>query len=635
MLAGCSGGGSNGRLRGNPGTVEGVVTDRNGGAVAGVNVVAGANSTTTAADGSYSIAVSSSDERAVIELTAAGFFKQQVGVRLSPTAATSVKNVLLPRTKVGVIDDATGGYIQAAGIGAAFQPGSFFVAADNSKPAKVNIFAAYVNPDDPNFGAMMPGGDFKANAPAPIGGAPAPTGGAGAGGASAGGASAGGGASVGGRPGAGAPPAGSQGVLSSFGALVVEAEDDAGREVKLSSLSEFCIDIPASMLSNAPVTMPIWVLGTTTATWEQTTIGIRQDDQYCFEADILATFNCDIFQRMAFVQGRLCDSDGKPLPSTQLAINNEEIDSTQISFMTDALGNYSVAVGSGTDFTLELDAEGISELVCALCPGDTKVVDLGNCAAGDAGAAASPVQDCSGNSCYDNSAFTAAANAVVCNDQQAAGADAPETLTLELGRRQGTFQFTYDMQTQKDRMEVLYEGRVVHDTGCQSGGTTVNLTYAGNATTIAVRVSPNCEGGSGTAWDFSVSCPRLIPGTNMNPGTGGAGGGGSGGAGGGPAVGGSGGGPGAGGSAGVGGGPGAGGPQTCADYVALTATYSSTSGCPDGWLSACEFFVDAGCGAAFLNTDACLPNDAACNGPDPELYDSCPEAVTLQACVAP
>ena len=95
-----------------------------------------------------------------------------------------------------------------------------------------------------------------------------------------------------------------------------------------------------------------------------------------------------------------------------------------------------------------------------------------------------------------------------CNQQNVSGRDVPETRTIELGRRSGTFTFTYQTYGQPDRMVVSYEGRSLFDTGCVGASGAQNLSYSGNATTITVQVTPNCRGGSGTAWDFTVSCPR-------------------------------------------------------------------------------------------------------------------------------
>jgi len=94
-----------------------------------------------------------------------------------------------------------------------------------------------------------------------------------------------------------------------------------------------------------------------------------------------------------------------------------------------------------------------------------------------------------------------------CDDTQLSGETTPETRVIEMGRTSGTFTFSYDMVAVKDRMVVEYEGSPLFDTGCVSGSDTIYLRYSGKSSTITVRVTPNCAGGSYTYWEFSVSCP--------------------------------------------------------------------------------------------------------------------------------
>lgn len=95
-----------------------------------------------------------------------------------------------------------------------------------------------------------------------------------------------------------------------------------------------------------------------------------------------------------------------------------------------------------------------------------------------------------------------------CSTQQVAGADTPETRVIDLGKNHGTFQFDYETYSQKDRITVTYEGTTLFDTGCVGASGTKNLTYSGSSTSVTVTVQPNCAGGSGTSWNFTVYCPK-------------------------------------------------------------------------------------------------------------------------------
>jgi uncharacterized repeat protein (TIGR02543 family) len=96
---------------------------------------------------------------------------------------------------------------------------------------------------------------------------------------------------------------------------------------------------------------------------------------------------------------------------------------------------------------------------------------------------------------------------VPCGSVQVAGGDLPVTRTVELGASSGTFNFTYDTYSIADRMVVTYQGSTLFDTGCVGASGSVNLSYSGTATTVTVSVTPNCAGGTGTQWTFTVGCP--------------------------------------------------------------------------------------------------------------------------------
>ncbi|MBI2883655.1 MAG: hypothetical protein HYY11_07110 [Candidatus Methylomirabilis oxyfera] len=96
-----------------------------------------------------------------------------------------------------------------------------------------------------------------------------------------------------------------------------------------------------------------------------------------------------------------------------------------------------------------------------------------------------------------------------CSEVQNAGGDAPDTRLIDLGKPGGTFQFDYETFVQEDQIIVSYEGKPIFNSGCvgTDGMKTVGLSYAGTSTQISVQVNPNCKGGTGTAWQYTVHCP--------------------------------------------------------------------------------------------------------------------------------
>jgi hypothetical protein len=98
-----------------------------------------------------------------------------------------------------------------------------------------------------------------------------------------------------------------------------------------------------------------------------------------------------------------------------------------------------------------------------------------------------------------------------CDEEQVAGADLPDTRTFNLGARSGSFYFQYNTYSQQDRITVSYEGRTLLDTGCVGESRTVTLDYSGSSSTVIVSVLPNCAGGTGTQWDYTVGCQGSAP----------------------------------------------------------------------------------------------------------------------------
>jgi hypothetical protein len=96
-----------------------------------------------------------------------------------------------------------------------------------------------------------------------------------------------------------------------------------------------------------------------------------------------------------------------------------------------------------------------------------------------------------------------------CNELKEAGTDAAETHIVNLGQGWGSFRFDYQTFTQKDRIEIWHGGTRVFDSGCTGTANWMNqqVMLSGFGTEIKVIVYPNCEGGTGTQWEFKVNCP--------------------------------------------------------------------------------------------------------------------------------
>jgi len=96
-----------------------------------------------------------------------------------------------------------------------------------------------------------------------------------------------------------------------------------------------------------------------------------------------------------------------------------------------------------------------------------------------------------------------------CNQQQVAGGDTADSRNVELGKTSGTFNFSYDTYSIKDRIVLKCQsnGSTLYDTGCVGTSNTVSVNYSCPTSRITVSVTPNCQYGVGTAWEYIVYCP--------------------------------------------------------------------------------------------------------------------------------
>jgi hypothetical protein len=96
-----------------------------------------------------------------------------------------------------------------------------------------------------------------------------------------------------------------------------------------------------------------------------------------------------------------------------------------------------------------------------------------------------------------------------CNSSQQAGSNAPESHVVSVGKGSGTALLRWRMQSIPDRIQVYYEGRLVHDTHCVDGSGEFPIHFTGHSGLMEVRVLPNCRrNSSGTSWSFSLGCAR-------------------------------------------------------------------------------------------------------------------------------
>lgn len=306
--------------------ITGKVTDNHGAPVLDAVVSAYGIVGRTDEDGSFALrGISSLPDRVVIQVEANGFFPNTSAVQNSGDGAPHLVVALTPKILVGSFDNASGGSIDGDGLSGSFEGDSF-----SGGGGEVNVYAGYISPDQDNFGSAMPGGDFFAQ-----------------------------------------NGSNDDGVLTSFGAMQIAAEDQSGNDRQLTKEADVCLKIPSSMLSVAPDQMPLWTMGSN-ATWREAGFALRDGNRYCFYLTTLGSVNCDLFSRTAIIQGTVCNDDNEPVT------DNAQVRIGQAITSTDSSGKYKAMVPSGQNLSVITDYG--TEQVASLQASAVVTVDV-NCEA--------------------------------------------------------------------------------------------------------------------------------------------------------------------------------------------------------------------------------------------------------------
>lgn len=105
-----------------------------------------------------------------------------------------------------------------------------------------------------------------------------------------------------------------------------------------------------------------------------------------------------------------------------------------------------------------------------------------------------------------------------CNTYNVAGNDAPDDRTFILGTDEGTVQVQLATYQVPDQVSLSCDGKMLWTSGCVSTGGWMNLNPQTRSSGpikfdcpsgfLNVHVTPNCEGDTGTAWKYLVTCPK-------------------------------------------------------------------------------------------------------------------------------
>ncbi len=324
-LAACGGGGSDAPPAPSLGTVAGtVVGSADAAPVPGALISVGALSTSTSADGRFSLANVPAGERVVLTIQATGFLDGIVAV---PVAANQTAQAAARLVRAGtetMIDPTRASIASAAGSSARVALPADALVNPSTGAAPSGTVTVRVTPIDPGADPRSMPGDFSTSTGATI---------------------------------------------ESFGAINVTLKDNLGADLDLKSGSSATIRIPlASRSTDAPATIPLFYLDESTGRWveEGSAVLTSSGNERWYEGTVshFTTWNADRIADTVFVNGCVVSDTGQPL-SQGLAISVGLDYAGSAAVGLDAQGNFRVPMRRDGRATIHVEGANSSNSVVA------------------------------------------------------------------------------------------------------------------------------------------------------------------------------------------------------------------------------------------------------------------------------
>jgi Leucine-rich repeat (LRR) protein len=273
--------------------------------VANAMITVGNQTTQSDAQGKFQLGPVSASTTILLRGEKAGHWTSQR--RITPTGSqTHVQLMLRSQPFEHELSAERGGTISRGPFFLTLQPNGVLDANNQRYTGLVKIALNGGRPDDPNFGWMMPGGDFMAQ-----------------------------------------DAQGRERILFSYGFLSAHLQTPDGQPLKLdpSIGAQLRFVMPPEMVNNAPDSMPLWHFDEAASIWKEEGVARREGAAYIGTVRHFSSWNCDVPTERATVRGRVVDCKGRPVEGRPIRVG-------QATATTDSVGLYRTFVPSGITFTV-------------------------------------------------------------------------------------------------------------------------------------------------------------------------------------------------------------------------------------------------------------------------------------------
>ena len=298
-------------------SVSGFITNENGQPLAAASVYAGSSSTTTDQYGYFEIKNTQVIQNAAfVTVERAGYFK---GIKTYIATAGEdafFRIQLIPKIIVGIFNSASGGSVAAGkNLAISFQPDGIINATTGAAySGNVNVAAYRIDPVANDLYKIMPGDQRGISSDGVIKG------------------------------------------LTTYGMAAVELSGSSGELLQIApgKKATLKMTLPASLLQNAPSSIPLWYFDEKTGLWSEQGSASRTGDTYSGEVSHFSFWNFDKADTYVHFSCTVRDVAGNPLVNTLVKISRADDPNSAGYGFTNSDGFVSGAVPANTGLNLEI-----------------------------------------------------------------------------------------------------------------------------------------------------------------------------------------------------------------------------------------------------------------------------------------
>ena len=297
-------------------SVSGFVTDENNAAVQGASVTVGTIPTTTDKYGFFQVKnVQVVKNAAVVTVNFPGYFKGIKTYIAAENKAAFFRIKLIRKTNSGTINATSGGNVSLSNGLIVTLPADAVINAGTAVAytGTVNVASHWIDPTATDLNETMPG-DLR-----------------------------------------GISTDGSLKMLTTYGMAAVELTGSAGELLQIATgkKATLTLTIPASILSSAPASIPLWSFDETKGLWKEEGQATKTGNTYVGEVSHFSFWNCDVPAVYAQFNCTVHDAAGNPIPFTLVKISIAGTNTSAYGY-TDSTGYVGGAVPGNAQLVLEI-----------------------------------------------------------------------------------------------------------------------------------------------------------------------------------------------------------------------------------------------------------------------------------------